>query len=95
MTQPWRPQVLWLPMGGLLGALAGALTGMALLLVVMLVDLTVILGAWFGGMAGDLDVSTISADDGWWVVALAGASLLGGPLARWLAGFQPAVPPVS
>ncbi len=163
MTQSWRPQILWLPMGGLLGALSGALTGTALLLVVMLVDLTepggategfwgsvgliVILGAWFGGMAGlvvglfvgvelmflvgahlprdaarrrahrlgfvlppltmvvpfavpwllrgDLDVSTISADDWFWVVALAGASLLGGPLARWLAGFQPAVPPVS
>ncbi len=163
MTRPWRPQLLWLPMGGLLGALSGALTGMAVLLVVLLVDLLepgvanegfwgsvgliVIVGAWFGGMAGlvvglfvgvelmflvgahlprdvarrrahrlgfvlppltmvvpfavqwllggDLHVSPINADDWFWVVALTGASLLGGPLARWLAGFQPPVPPVS
>ncbi|SFB40460.1 hypothetical protein SAMN05192575_11088 [Nocardioides alpinus] len=39
----WRPQVLWLPMGGLLGALAGG-------------------------------------------------SLCGGPLARWLAGLHPPRP---
>jgi hypothetical protein len=28
----------------------------------------------------------------WWVIALGGGSLLGGPLARWLAGFQPPRP---
>nr|WP_300051033.1 hypothetical protein [uncultured Nocardioides sp.] len=31
----------------------------------------------------------------WWAIALGGASVLGGSMARWLAGFQPPREPVS
>ena len=62
----WRPQVLWFPMGGLLGALAGAATGVVMLLVVAALAVTsdgigtivadlvyvVFVGVLFGGMAG-------------------------------------------
>lgn len=155
-TTYWRPQVLWMPMGGLLGALAGALTGMALLLATTLVEsssgadeglwesllFVVVAGAWFGGIAGLVvglfvgvemmflvgahlprDVArrrayalgfalppatmlvavvllsggevSLGAGEPFWLVPFAGASLLGGPLARWLAGFQPPRPSVE
>ena len=70
-TTHWRPQVLWLPMGGLLGALAGAATGAVVMLAAPLADgvsatdhdgpvmalvgaiaMLVVIGVWFGGMAG-------------------------------------------
>ncbi|KQV71424.1 hypothetical protein ASC64_05185 [Nocardioides sp. Root122] len=161
----WRPQVLWVPMGGLLGAAAGAATGAVLLLVVALVadDVTLaradgsvaalgavvpiaMLGGFFGAIAGlavglvvglemtflvgshlsrevarhrayrlglvlppltmaapvvvtalaeGADRSLSGTNVLWWVVALGGASLFGGPMARWLAGFQPSRPPAS
>ena len=165
MTTHWRPQVLWIPMGGLLGALAGAATGGVLMLVatVLEADITlssegtagavagaivaaIMIGMFFGGIAGfavglvvgvemtflvgshlprevarprarllgsvlpplTMVVAALGATvlDGtrpslsvtgvlWWAVALGGASVLGGPLARWLAGFQPPRTPVS
>lgn len=159
----WRPEVVWVPMGGLLGALAGALTGVALLLATTLVEraeaggyneslgmtimFTVMVGAWFGGIAGlvvglvvgaelmflvgshlpravarrrahrwgsvlppvtmlamvavpdaldgGFGVSLPSGHELWWLSTLAGGSLLGGPFARWAAGFRPPSPPVS
>ena len=161
----WRPQVLWVPMGGLLGAAAGAATGATLLLVVALVadDVTLarpdgvvaalgavvpvaMFGGFFGGIAGaavglvvglemtflvgshlprvvarprahrlgfvlppltmavpvvvtalaeGADRSLTGTNVLWWVVGLGGASLFGGPMARWLAGFQPPRPPAS
>ncbi|HSU03554.1 MAG TPA: hypothetical protein VLK03_13460 [Nocardioides sp.] len=157
-TTPHRPQVLWLPMGGLLGALAGAVTGVVMLLAAglfvvatdgttgtLLADAVflVLVGSFLGGMAGAvvglcvglelmvlvgthlsreaarrrahrlgfvlppltlvgpaglLGGGDLSVSDGgaWWVLGvLAGASLLGGPLARRLADFQrprPATP---
>jgi hypothetical protein len=152
-TTYWRPQVLWMPMGGLLGALAGALTGTVLLLATTLVEsragahedlwesvvFVVVAGPWFGGIAGLVvglcvgvemmflvgahlprDVArrrayalgfalppvtmlvavvllsggevSLGAGAPFWVVTFVGASLLGGPLARWLAGFQPPRP---
>lgn len=156
-TTHWRPQVLWLPMGGLLGALAGALTGMALLLGTTLVEaagpgrhddawesfvIVVVAGPWFGGIAGLVvglfvgvelmflvgahlprDVArrrayrlgfvlppvtmlvavfvlsggevSLSTDPLWGAMPLVGASLFGGPFARWLAGFQPPRPDAS
>lgn len=37
-TTRWRPQVLWMPMGGLLGAMAGAATGAAVMVLAPLAD---------------------------------------------------------
>lgn len=152
-TTPWRPQVLWFPMGGLLGALAGAATGVATLVVVAALSVTsdgvgtivadlvfvVFIGALFGAMAGAVvglfvgvelmflvgahlprDVArrrayrlgfvlppatmlagllllgngevSPAAGAFWGAMPLVGASLFGGPFARWLAGFQPPRP---
>jgi hypothetical protein len=160
--QPWRPQVLWCPMGGLLGAFAGAPVGIVYLAALMLrgdptwggadgvgglVVAAVGLGAWFGGIAGMVVggfvgvelmflvgshlprgtarrrayvlgfvlppltmlglVQVVALVDGggalrlspsgigWSWAILAGGSLMGGPLARWLAGWQPPEVPVS
>ncbi|KRE95604.1 hypothetical protein ASG76_08210 [Nocardioides sp. Soil774] len=160
-TTHWRPQVLWLPMGGLLGAMAGAATGAVLMVVAPLADdvsatdrdgpvlalvgaiaALVVIGVWFGGIAGLVvglfvgvelmflvgahlprevarrrayrwgfvlppvtmvvavvvwsggDVSFDGPDVGT-LLLLASGSLSGGPLARWLAGWQPPRPPVS
>lgn len=160
-TTHWRPQVLWLPMGGLLGAMVGAATGAVVMLVAPVADgvsatdgdgtvmalvgavaALVVIGAWFGGIAGLVvglfvgvelmflvgahlprDVARRRAHR-WGLVLppltmlgglvawsgggvslgrpslgalaiLAGASLSGGRLARWLAGWQPPRPPVS
>jgi hypothetical protein len=65
-TIRWRPQVLWLPMGGLLGAFSGAVVGILALLVATVVRwwtgtgdfpwgevaFSFVAGAWFGGMVG-------------------------------------------
>jgi hypothetical protein len=160
-TPHWRPQVLWLPMGGLLGAMAGAATGAAVMLVAPLADgvsatdrsgpalalvgaiaALVVIGVWFGGIAGLVvgllvgvelmllvgshlprevarrrayrwglvlppltmlvalvvwsggDVSLGRPSLGGLAI-LAAASLWGGRLARWLAGWQPPGPAVS
>jgi hypothetical protein len=157
--QHWRPQVLWLPMGGLLGAFSGALVGIVYAAMFLAADdpfsgdtgpagfvvAAVGLGAWFGGivglavgcfvgvelmflvgahlsrdtarrrayalgfllppltMLGMVQVVALVngtgalplADVGWSWVLLAGGSLMGGPLARWLAGWQPPRMPVS
>jgi hypothetical protein len=160
-TAPWRPQVLWLPMGGLLGAMVGAATGAVMMVLAPLQDgvsatdrdgpvmalvgaiaALLIIGAWFGGIAGlvvglfvgvelmfvvganlprdvarrrayrwglvlppvtmlvalvalsggDVSLSRPSLAG---LAVLAAASISGGRLARWLAGWQPPRPPVS
>ncbi|GAA1477920.1 hypothetical protein GCM10009623_23660 [Nocardioides aestuarii] len=142
----WRPEILWLPTGALLGAMSGALVGVVLLVGVAAVDaagggdwselwIMLVAGSMYGSVAGlvtgvvvglemtflvgrhlprerarrrarvlghvlppltmlapfvvasGFDVSGIDGDATWWVVVLAGASLLGGPLARWVAGL--------
>lgn len=159
MTEtPWRPQVLWLPMGGLLGAASGVVTGIVRLLGMVVlaprawggsesvwtdVVVSFLAGGWYRGIAGLVvgclvgvepmflvgahlprdvarrraywwgyvlppltmvspfvvlnvhDLSMPDVDEAWWLVPLAGASVLGSRQARWLAGFQPAHPPVS
>jgi hypothetical protein len=157
-TVTWRPQVLWFPMGGLLGALAGAVTGVAIVLLVPVIALVgpgspeLILGdlVWgvlvaivFGGMGGavvglfvgvelmflvgahlprdvarrrafrlgfvlppatmlvpalltgSIDLFRWDGEEIWALMLMTGACVLGGPLARWLAGFQPPRPPVE
>lgn len=157
-TARWRPQILWVPVGGLLGALAGGVTGAAFVVVVLLADdvslsaqqgpvleamgsivLLLIIGLLFGAVAGapvglavgvqlmllvgahlprevaqhrahrlgfvlppvtlvllaTTDAFLWTEDAAWSVVTLAGASLLGGPIARWFAGLQPPRTPVS
>lgn len=157
-TVPWRPQVLWCPMGGLLGAFSGAVVGIALLLGSTIVSwwtstdrgfpwselaTAVMAGGWFGGIGGLVvglfvgvelmflvgahlprdvarrrayvlghvlppvtmvapfvlagAVSLSMPDSGaWWgLMALFGGSVMGGPLARWLASFEPPRPDAS
>jgi hypothetical protein len=51
----WRPQVLWVPMGLLLGALSGAVVGVVLLLGTVLVEpvltSTTVTETWWEGLA--------------------------------------------
>ena len=64
MPVRWRPRLLWIPMGGVVGAGAGAVVGIALLSGTAVLTaatssadlsdlvLAVVAGAWFGGMVG-------------------------------------------
>lgn len=160
-TTPWRPQVLWLPMGGLLGAMVGAATGAVMMVLTPLADgvsatdrggpvlalvgaiaAMIVIGVWFGGIAGlvvglfvgvelmflvgahlprevarrrayrwglvlppvTMLVALAALNGGelslgrpslGGLALLTAASLSGGRLARWLAGWQPPRPPVS
>ncbi|MDZ5663246.1 hypothetical protein SFC79_15845 [Nocardioides sp. S-58] len=157
-TGRWQPQVLWFPMGGLLGAVAGGVTGLVILVVIQVVlavqpssggivlgdvvygvvvvlvvgglagavvglvvgvEMALLVGAHLPRdvvrrralrlgfvlppvtmaapflLSGSVDLSAFDGRHVWGLMLLTGATVLGGPLAGWLAARLPAAPPAG